>query len=174
MGKGNSYEHTLTNEIQARSSQAVFAGRIDYSGNSKYGFADIAVIWSNYNDLHTSGAFLEAKKRSAEAGKRTNVASVEEVESLVDGCPTWGRPYLAVKFPNRELIILNARTLLLKLDDREVISGQVGAPKRTRGDNISMRKPELDDWPSAQSGADDVEKIFDYCGVSRKYWDTNV
>jgi hypothetical protein len=176
-GKGKQYELDTVRDLAEATTDDVWATRPDFSGNSKHAFADVALVWPDYADYATRGAFLELKKRTVETGKRTNVMSgskqeqsgMDELSELVEKCPPWGRPIVGVKFPNRALITFFAERLLENLKNETVWDGAVGQPKSTRGNNISMRKPTLDEWDSATGGMDDVPMILKTSGVDDRY-----
>jgi len=164
-GKGKTYELDKVKECHEATSQEVWATRPDFSGNSKYAFADVALVYPR--DGAIAGDFFELKKRSVDTGKRTNVMSgsskgqsgMQELAELVNMTPAWGTPKVGVKFPNRQLMVFNAADLLERLQERGTLTEEVGAPKKTRGDNISMYKPTLDEWESATAGSPDVELL---------------
>ena len=164
-GKGKTYELNKVKECHEATTQHVWATRPDFSGSSKYAFADVALVYPRNGAI--AGDFFELKKRSVETGKRTNVMSgsskgqsgMAELEELVEMTAEWGTPKVGVKFPNRQLMVFNAADLFQRLQERGTLTEEVGAPKKTRGDNISMYKPTLDEWESATAGADDVELL---------------
>lgn len=168
MGKGKTYELTLVNEITEHTSPYVWTTRPDFSGNSKHAFADLAIIWPHEADGVCHGAFVEVKKRSPGNGKRASgvlagsadgQTGLEELRELCNGTPPWGQPYLAVKFPNRELIVYRADHLYTELTESDGGDDHVGTPRVTRGDNVSIRKPSLDSVNSSRGGLDDWEKL---------------
>jgi len=166
-GKGKTYELDKVKECHEATSQEVWATRPDFSGSSKYAFADVALVYPLTPDNAIAGDFFELKKRSVDTGKRTNVMSgsskgqsgMQELAELVNMTPAWGTPKVGVKFPNRQLMVFNAADLLERLQERGTLTEEVGAPKKTRGDNISMYKPTLDEWESATAGSPDVELL---------------
>lgn len=176
--KGKNYELSIKNEIMERTEPNVTALRPDFSGSSKYGVADVVVVWDGYSDGIAEGAFLELKKRTADEGKRSIVmagsskgeSGMDELQSLVDGTPPWAKPYLVVSFNNREIIMMDASTLLdyLTTDDA-MYAGHKHGVRATKGGNISMVKPTLDVWNSASAGMGDVKKILNYIGVDKRY-----
>lgn len=186
MGKGKQYELDTVRDVHEGTTGSVWATRPDFSGNSKYAFADIALVWPGY-DGNVAGAFYELKKRSPGNGKRASDAmcgskeiqsGIEELHELVDMTPSWGKPYVGIKFPNRQLIIYDGDVLESTLGEAYDTTDNgpidtIGEPKLTGGNNISVRKPNTDNWPSAQAGASDVERILDASGVPNKYWEVS-
>jgi hypothetical protein len=186
MGKGKRFELDIKNEINSATREWVKAHRPDFSGNSVGEVADVMVVWQaeRYGDSPRHIAYLELKKRSGvEEGNRKVVMSgssdgqsgVDELEELIRESPSWTDTYVGIKFPNRELIVIDAEALLHHLlvdeegygpnhyDYRDVDTFH-GA-RTTRGHNISMVKPKLDDWPSSQAGKDDHIKLLHSIGV---------
>jgi hypothetical protein len=172
MGKGKTYELNLVNEITENTSPWVWTTRPDFSGNSKHAFADLAMIWTVSGPI--DGAFVEVKKRSPGDGKRASGALVgsadgqtglEELKELCNGTPPWGEPYLAVKFPNRELIVYRADYLYSDLAESDGGDDYVGTPQLTPSNNVSIRKPSLDEWNSSRGGLDDWHKLCTGVGM---------
>jgi len=174
MGKGKRYEMELVNGLCER--DGVWAGRPDYSGNSKHAVADIVALVDDDGD--TTGAFIEVKKRQAESGKRTTVCSgsadeqsgLEELRELIAGTPDWAAAYFAVKFDHRELVVIPAKWLCAALRADKHYSSPNKAydtsnvmnfhsARLTPAENVSMVKPTLDEWESSTSGVSDVQKI---------------
>jgi hypothetical protein len=194
MGKGKRFELDTKNSINDATHEWVKAHRPDFSGNSVGEVADVMVVWEaqRYGDAPRHVAYVELKKRSGvEEGNRKVVmegssdgqSGVDELEELINESPSWSDTYVGVKFPNRELIVIDAEVLLHWLrreeegwgqdflaadhtvfEDDYQLCEQVGA-RLTRGHNISMVKPELDWWPSSQGGKDDHIKLLHGIGV---------
>lgn len=177
MGVGKDYEMHLVNGLSEATSDDVWVTRPDFSGNSKHAFADVAMIFPSVTDEirdgEVKGVFIEAKKRKADGGKRSTVMAgsakgqngLEELQDLLTSTPRWGTSWIAVKFTRRELILVTAEWLqwALMQDDipAEEAGPETGQPHLTDGGNVSMRKPTLDEHPSATAGTDDVEKILE-------------
>lgn len=173
MGKGKAYELTLVNDITEHTSPWVWTTRPDFSGNSKHAFADLAMIWTVSGPI--DGAFVEVKKRSPGDGKRASdtvsgsaddQTGLEELKELCNGTPPWGEPYLGVKFPNRELIVYRADHLYTELTE-SAGDDYVGTPRVTPSDNVSIRKPSLDEWNSSRGGFDDWYKLCREVGIPK-------
>lgn len=175
--KGKRFELGIKNDANAATREWVKAHRPDFSGNSVGEVADVMVVWEaqRYGDAPRHVAYVELKKRSGvEEGNRKVVMSgssdgqsgVDELEELINESPSWTDTYVGVKFPNRELIVIEANELLdyLKYGDEDKPEEFHGA-RLTRGHNISMVKPELDWWPSSQSGEDDHIKLLHGIGI---------
>lgn len=174
-GKGKRYELDQKNTIMENTSPSVVALRPDFSGNSKYGVADVVIVWPDYSDGRARAAFVEMKKREGEAGKRTIVMSgskkdqsgLEELQELIDGTPPWADAYVMVKFPHREAIVIPAKHLHAALDEDRTV--EIHGARLTPSDNISMVMPTLDDWESSTSGLDDYRKLLYEIGVNDTY-----
>jgi len=228
MGKGKDFELTVKNDTNEATHEWVKAHRPDFSGNSVGEVADVMVVWQaeRYGDSvsseaskrGTSGetpdsdkphvAYVELKKRSGvDEGNRKVVMSgsskgesgMDELDGLIEESPSWSDTYVGIKFPHRELIVIDAEVLRHWLrreqegwgqeflaDERTVFEG-VGsgadsqdAPLRvedeyqkceqhgarlTRGNNISMRKPELEWWASSSAGKPDWMKLAHEIGI---------
>lgn len=175
MGVGKDYEMHLVNGLSEATGDDVWVTRPDFSGNSKHAFADVAMIFPSFEDEIRSGeikgVFIEAKKRQADGGKRATVMAgsakgqngLEELQDLLTSTPRWGEAWIAIKFTRRELILVTAEWLQWALLEEmgEEAGPETGQPRLTDGGNVSMRKPTLDEHPSATAGTDDVEKILD-------------
>lgn len=176
MGKGKDYELEMVKQCHQITDEAVWATRPDFSGNSKYAFADIALVYPN-NEGHCHGSFVELKKRSAEEGKRSIIMSgsskgqsgLEELEELIEMTPEWGDPIVAIKFDHRELIVCDAvhlHSAIINPDSAVEIHGA----RLTPSDSISMVKPTLEAWESSTAGKDDHVKLLEYTAVPDQYW----
>lgn len=194
MGKGKRFELDTKNSINEDTREWVKAHRPDFSGNSLGEVADIMVVWQaeRYEPQQPCGhperhvAYAELKKRSGVSeGNRKVVMSgssqdqngLEELAELVNESPSWSQQHVGIKFQNRELIVINAEVLVhwLKRDEEgwdaelvdqaEVEKCQQHGARLTPSNNISVIKPELDDWPSSQSGKPDHIKLLDEIGV---------
>jgi hypothetical protein len=187
--KGKRFELDTKNDINANTKPWVKAHRPDFSGNSKGEVADIMVVWQaeRYSPQRPCGhperhvAYGELKKTAnVDEGNRYTVLEgsskdqngLEELRELRAGSPDWAKCVVGVKFPNRELIVLDAAALEHWVRREEEGWGEqyADAPvwpleyeghgaRLTPGNNISMKKPELDWWPSSTAGKDDWEKF---------------
>jgi len=197
MGKGRRFELDTKNNINENTHEWVKAHRPDFSGNSKGEVADIMAVWQaeRYSDQRPSGhperhvAYGELKKvGGVDEGNRKRVftgsskgqSGLEEVQDLVNGSPSWSKTVVGVKFPNRELIVLDAEVLLHYLRREEEGWGKWPGKdstsydkcerhgvRLTPADSISMVKPELDWWPSSQAGKSDWEKFCLEVGLEK-------
>jgi Holliday junction resolvase len=177
MGKGKRFEMDIVNGVTEQTNSDVIAMRPDYSGNSKHAFADVVILeppyWgSGTLEKNPHAYFIEAKKRTADNGKRCVVmagssdgdSGYDGLCTVIDKTPSYGKAYIVVKFNNREVIVLEAQDLKDTLDGGDEPPLCHGS-RLTRGGNISMVKPELDWWPSSSVGEDDIEKIIRVLGV---------
>jgi len=183
MGKGKDFELTVKNDTNEATHEWVKAHRPDFSGNSVGEVADVMVVWQaeRYDDQRPCGhperhvAYVELKKRSGvEEGNRKVVMSgsskgqsgMDELRELITESPSWSDTYVGIKFPHRELIVLDAEELhdYLQYGDGDKADEFHGA-RLTRGNNISMVKPELDWWPSTSAGEPDWMKLAHEIGI---------
>jgi Holliday junction resolvase len=170
MAKGHDYELQVTNAISRSTDQTVACLRPDYSGNSKFAVGDIVVL--HENDLHVHADYVELKKRQADGGRRTTVmegssdgdSGLDELQGLCDDVPPWAVPWVAVKFTRRKLAVFKADDLRRTLENDDVGVAPFQA-RLTPSDNISMRKPTLDEWPSATASPADYYVLLDELGV---------
>jgi hypothetical protein len=183
MGKGRTYELDMVRNINAVCDPRwVHAAVPDHSGNAADTFYDLEVSYSLGYDGHAMH-MIELKKRTGDEGKRTIVMSggndgetgLEELRRLIDGCTNWQTPWVHIKFDHREAIVLHAEDLHVALTgDTWRTYGDLSlnrngtptwlaniGPRLTDADSISMRKPELDWWPSSHSGRDDHIKLLE-------------
>jgi hypothetical protein len=136
-------------------------------------------------------ALIELKKRSGDAGNRfpTHPLSgstpdqngMDELRRLASTGPTWADRWFALKPDHRELVVFDAEWLLYhvtggdegsaspyanKPTDRALSAFQ---PRQTRGGNVSMRKPTLDEWESSTAGPDDERKLLSAIDLPDRY-----
>jgi hypothetical protein len=144
-------------------------------------------------------AYLELKNKDCQAGNRkvmmngtaeradgTMQSGLEELKDLVYGSPPWSDVYVVFNFQHRAPIVLDAEVLLhwLKREQEGWGKQYVEDGKRnfwpecdlhgirlTDGDNISVVKPELDYWQSAQAANDNHLEILNAIGVEPYYWE---
>lgn len=187
MGKGRTFELDTRRDMKsAVDERFVWVTVPDYSGVAKGSSGDIAVIYGTHYHGHVHGDFIEMKKRTAEEGHRCNVMSgsakdecgLDELERLIDGCPNWGEPYVAIKFNNREIIVIHAQDLHDYLMDEELDTFNSAQAERnfhdarlTDAGSISMRKPALSYWESSTAGQDDHLKILEQTGGDQLSFD---
>lgn len=194
MGKGKRFELNTKKEINANTKPYVKAHRPDFSGSSVGEAADVMVVWqaNRYDDQMPCGhperhvAYAELKKRQGTEGNRTTVMSgssekengemesgLEELQELRKELPPWSRRLVAVKFPHRELIVLDADALEHHLradeegwgpehyqgDEAWLMGADTHGARLTPSNNISMVMPELEWWNSSTAGQDDWKKL---------------
>jgi hypothetical protein len=192
MGKGKRFELDTKNALNDNTQSWVKAHRPDFSGSSAGEVADIMVVWQadRYSPQRPSGhperhvAYGELKKRDGDEGYRSTVMSgssqdqsgLEELHELNYEPPAWTKKVLGIKFPRREMVVLDSAVVehflrqdeegwgLDLLPDEDVISDTWEACKQhgirtTPSDNISMVMPEKDDWPTQSAGMEPWEKL---------------
>lgn len=207
MGKGKRFELNTKKEINANTKDYVKAHRPDFSGSSVGEAADVMVVWqaNRYDDQRPCGhperhvAYAELKKRSGTEGNRTTIMSgssekangemqsgLEELQELRQELPPWSRRVVGVKFPRREMVVMDADALEHWLRRDEEGWGQryyVGARedlhkcerhglRLTPSDNISMVMPEKDSWPTQSKGLAPWKKLALEVGLEE--YDFNV
>lgn len=193
--KGKRFELDTKKAINRNTNPWVKAHRPDFSGSSVGEVADIMVVWqaNRYDDQRPSGhperhvAYGELKKRSGKEGNRSTIMSgssdgqsgLEELQELKREAPSWTKRVIGVKFPHREMVVLDAAVVEHWLRREEEGWGQEwyeGNPKDlhvcerhglrlTPSDNISMVMPEKDDWPTQSAGLDPWEKFARSVGL---------
>jgi len=177
---GRRYEHTLVNDLDDVTTDAVWVTSAGYSGNSSADDCDIVVTVDS--DQRPSGSpsqiNIEGKKRQGEAGKRISNAiggssdgetGVEELERLVAGTPVWAEAKIALKISRRKLFVITAETLLdavcenrdAYLNHRHQTMFEVLEPRLTPSRSISLIKPETGVWPSATAASGDGVVLAD-------------
>lgn len=188
--KGKQFELDTKRAINNATLPHVKAHRPDFSGNSAGEAADVMVVWQaeRYSDQRPSGhperhvAYVELKKRSGEPGKRSIVmagssqdqSGLEELQDLRRELPFWATKVLGIKFPHRELVVLDTEAVEHWLRRGEEGWGDAHVPdslrddfeacerhglRLTPSDSISMVMPELDGWPSTKGGESDWRKL---------------
>jgi len=178
---GRRYEHDLVGDLDDRVSDETWVTSAGYSGNAAYDHCDIAVaVDPTLRTAHEPLLYcIEAKKRQGDGGKRVSdvfagggddETGLDELRRLVDSTPEWGCPLLAIKFDHRKLVVLDARDLRRYLDGTEVLATPTGIyetldPRVTPSENVSMVKPPLESWDSAQVGPPDAVVLATAMGV---------
>lgn len=179
MGKGRRAEMRLYNDISRNTTDTVHANVSDHSGNADSSFSDIEVYFLDHVDgvKRLCGAFTEIKKRQAASGKRCIVmagssdgdSGLDELEHLIEETPIWGKAWIIIKFDHRRPIVLGAKRLHGALIDEISSDGPPLFDARlTPSDNISMRKPTLDEWESSAAADPDWKVILEEIGVSEQ------
>jgi len=187
MGKGRRYELNTKNRINESTDSSVKAHRPDFSGNSKGEVADVMVVWQDdrYGDQSPCGhperhvAYLELKNKDGVSsgsrkvmmdGSSKGQSGREELVELLDGSPPWSDQYVVFNFQNRAPITLQARRLLHFLDGEcEYADAEQHDIRLTRGNNISVRKPELEYWDSARAADPNHVEILRGIGLDNYY-----
>lgn len=178
--KGRTYELDMVREINAATDPRwVHAAVPDHSGNAADTYYDLEVMYYAQREWFQAN-LVELKKRTADEGYRCIVMSggndgetgLEELQRLIDNCPNWGDPWVAIKFDHRELIVLHGEDLHEGLtgDTRRGYGEWISvdppewfdhlSPRLTSSDSISMVKPELEWWDSSTAGEDDHLKLL--------------
>lgn len=174
MGKGKRFELETKKALNANTKSYVKAHRPDFSGSSVGEAADLMVVWQaeRYEDQRPSGhperhvAYTELKKRTTTEGNRTTVMSLKELQNLRKKLPTWSKRAIGVKFPQREMIALDAEALehwLRRDEDGWGHNHYSGNPEDLRpcerhgarltpSNNISMVMPKKGSWRTQRSG----------------------
>lgn len=171
MPVGRQYELDMQRELREYvDSDTVHVALPDMSGSASGSYYDLEII----NVDRDLAAFVELKKRKGERGNRSRIMQgghegengIQELTRLVDGAPVWGQTFLGIKFRNCELIVLDAWSLRKHVTQGTYHDDWIedhGA-RLTDGGNISMVKPELEDWPSATAGESDRLKLLRQTG----------
>jgi hypothetical protein len=87
---------------------------------------------------------------------------------VVESTPSWGRPILAIKWSHREMRVFDAAKLLDHFTSDHDTFGFDDARLTAKGNNISMRKPTLDNCPSANKGRAPWRVVTDFLDVPRR------
>lgn len=120
-----------------------------------------------YGELKKRSGVEEGNRKVVMSGSSKDEDGMGELRELITESPSWSGTYVGIKFPNRELIVIDAEDLRDHLQhggDYGPDKGFHGA-RLTRGNNISMVKPELESWPSSTAGEDDHIKFLHGIGI---------
>lgn len=162
--KGRRYENDTAVEFHRESPDHATAWPIGYSGSNAIPSADVLL-------LSKGGAVaLELKTTSQD----TFGVAESDLEQLLDVQKNYMDICLVINFANREPVFIEPAFPSLDgfgLDGgpdpiENFMSGtpDVFEPRRTDGGDEPMfrvSKPSTDEWPSARSGKDTVEKLID-------------
>lgn len=176
MGKGRRLEHSLATSLNKVETD-VRAFTCGYSGNSSIeGAADVIVLKPVDQITNVASAFfMEVKSYSGERGKRITLQAsgddtfIDQLEELIENTPTYAQEILAVKLDRCELVLFLPEQFLdeaqKRADGEDVDSDHPFVPRVTDGGNVSIRKPQTDEWPTARSGRSNVDVICESIGV---------
>jgi len=154
---GRRYEHELAQQLDTVAETDTWVTTAGYSGNSVIDGCDIVVTYMQPDAMLTQ-INIEAKKRQGTAGKRTLVASLDEIERLQQGTPYWGNSCVALKFDHRQVIVCDPNEILSAIrsecdsPQRPIVNTL--SPRLTGSNKISVVKPTTDEWTSARAGND--------------------
>lgn len=187
--KGKRFELDTKKELNANTKSYVKAHRPDFSGSSVGEAADVMVVWqaNRYDDQRPCGhperhvAYSELKKRSGTEGNRTTImdgssqdqSGLEELQELRKELPPWSKRVVGVKFPRREMVVIDADAIehWLRRDEEgwgqryyvgprdELHKCERHGLRLTPSDNISMVMPEKDDWSTQSAGLPPWKKL---------------
>lgn len=175
MGKGRRYEHRLANDVSDVTTDDIVVCTMGYSGNALTDDADVMVVKNpSLCTRHEDTCyFIEAKKKSGQSGKRISdvfagssneETGIEELRRLVEQTADWATSVVALKLDHRKLFVLNGRAFLTATETEawDVPLFDVLKPRETRGGNVSVVKPTLDEWESSKA-ADNDENVLCNC-----------
>lgn len=195
--KGKQFELDTKRDINENTRSWVKAHRPDFSGNSAGEAADVMVVWQaeRYDDQRPCGhperhvAYAELKKRTTSEGKRSTVMSgssqdqsgLEELQELRIELPSWATRVVGVKFPRREMVVIDADALehWLRRDEEgwghnwydgnpeDLRAAEEHGARLTPSDNISMVMPEKSWWPTESAGLDPWHKLAIEIGLEQ-------
>lgn len=183
---GRRYEHDLVNRVDEITTDGVWVTTAGYSGNAESDDCDMVVTTDPMKTGRVNQYNVEAKKRNGKPGRRiSNIftgskdgeTGLEELKRLTTSAPLWAVAVVVLKMNRRKVMVIPARDLLCEvmedvtvgdIDSRVEQLFAITQPRTTGSDNISMIKPETDDWPSATKAAEDAvvfAEVFDlpYC-----------
>ena len=161
-GKGRRFEHEVANGV-TRDNEGVVAWPVGYSGNNAVPCPDVVVLSSS------RGTALELKKTRQD----TFGIPRSDLQQLLEVQTNYLDVALLIDFANREPLYVEPKFPSLSefgLDDVDPIENfhlsipDCFDPRRTDGGEeptLRLSKPSTDEWSSARSGLDAVEKIAD-------------
>jgi len=157
--RGKQYELDLCSDIYDETDGGLIPEPVGYSGNHGLPAPDIHV--DDGGKIHAIELKRTSKERISVYHDREDYQK-DDLNQLLTYCHTHPRlvvPYVGVRFDNRELLLFN---LWLKAPTRRatIASGSNIAPhdyvNHTHSNNLSIHKPDLDDWNSATAGNDAI------------------
>lgn len=181
MPKGRRYELETKNRINECTRRCVKAHRPDFSGNSKGEVADVMVVWQDdvaetrtrkvvYLELKNKDGVPSGGRKVMMNGSSKGQSGKEELLELRKGSPLWTEQYVVFNFQNRAPIVLDAGKLYDHLVyEQPYRAAQKHEMRLTRGNNISVVKPELEYWDSAKAGASNHVEILRGIGLDDYY-----
>ncbi len=163
--RGKSYETELSQDIYEETDHTLLPEPIGYSGNHNIPAPDIRI------DDGTKIHAFELKRTTSDRISVTydpTDRGKDDLHQLIQYAREYPRtvvPYVGVRFTQRQLLI--AKLWLGAPNDEAVIrSATKTAPtdvRLTRAGNLSIHKPDTDEWPSARKG-DDVQYLLETIG----------
>jgi hypothetical protein len=108
---------------------------------------------------------IELKKASWDTGTRRQIADEEDIGQLGECANLYTRIWFGVSMSNRQLMFVGP---LDPTDTGESLEKQIPdcfEPSYTDSGYLRVTKPEASQWPSSQSGNDDVDIILEALGL---------
>jgi len=163
--RGRRYENQLARDIYEACGGALMPEPIGYSGNHGIPAPDLRV--DDGDKVHA----FELKRTSTDRQSlvyEPDDRSRDDLAQLIHYAREYPRmvvPYVGVRFDNRQLVLAKL-WLGAPNDSATVRSATKTVPTTatlTRANNLSVHKPSLDEWVSAQAG-DDAQYVLDTIG----------
>jgi len=155
--KGASLDNSVANALIEATDETVDAHSMRGSGNTKHSQCDVLlrtpkVDWA-----------IELKRSSIGTDERTQIADEEDLHQLADCANTYTRIGFGIKLTNRQLCFVEASPIYTADTLVERLPNCFDA-NHTDSGNLTIRKPEASEWPSAQSGESNADVILNEVG----------
>lgn len=155
--RGLNYEHELKNEIYEVSHKKIVPIRPGWSGNSVIPMPDIHI--DDGEVVHA----LEVKRTKDDTSFTVKEEDIAQLLRFAEQYPRRVYPYVAVRFTHRQLIMIPLWSGSRGRGLSEVIENAVTLcpvdAKVSRANNLVVKKPDTDQWPSSQKGSDAAHVI---------------
>lgn len=160
--RGKNFETGLCGDIYQETDEKLFPEPIGYSGNHAVPAPDIKI--DDGTKIHAIELKTTKNDRISLTHDPTDTEK-DDLWQLFDYAQRFPRtvvPYAGVSFNNRQLLLMQFWIRAPNVRSR-LQSGVNDVPtdvRLTKKSNLSVHKPDLDVWPSAQKG-NDVEYLLD-------------
>lgn len=163
--RGADYDNQLANEIHDVTPADVHAISARGSGNIRTPQPDLLVTTGDANYA------IEAKRSSIDTGDRTTVLDESQRDDISQLCAcsnSHTRAFVAIKLTRRRLCVVKVGwTGAVEEATESIVSRLPDAfdANHTSAGNVTIRKPDTDDWPSASQSPDDVVVLAERLGL---------
>ena len=164
---GKNLDNHIANGIYEHTDGNVVTHSTRGSGNVKSPQPDV-VVRTNVWDYA-----IELKRNTrTDRGDRATFIESSDLKQLGKCSNDYTQIYCGLKMTHCEMVCVEVEVASPDDDVSDLAQSladnlpEAFDANATRSDNVTVRKPELDDWPSSRAGRSDVEVVCDAIGVT--------